>query len=187
MKAELTAGSPSESSEFWRCFLWMPFEVCIQFMEMNSIAHLEHQTFLTAYIILEKKKSLKTMTLYNPPNHFQSRSAVFTLRMMTLTYRKVKELDQSHVVTVTQHDSIRLQLRFIWLESKSFSSHTHAVFPLPSPTAQEGWPSRKELLTFFSLLQATSTWGNLRAHPQSWAWWQALAIPMQGKQRQVDL
>lgn len=61
------------------------------------------------------------------------------LQVMTLLYRKVKELDQSHIVTVTQCDSVRLQLSFIWLESKSFSPHTHAVSPHPY-TAQGGWP-----------------------------------------------
>ena len=145
MKAEVTAGSPSnrlQNSGIVYFLFWMLFEDCIQFVEINSTDHLGHETFLTAFIILaKKKKSLKKVTLYNPPNHLQSRPAVFTLQIMTLTHRKVKELDQSHIVTVTQHDSVRLQLRFIWLESRFFPSHTLAVFPLPNPTAQEGWPA----------------------------------------------
>lgn len=141
MKVALPAGGPSKSlqnSGIVSFLFWMLVEESIQFVKINSTDFLGHETFLTAYIIFRKKvwKMLSYViltTIYKAglPSSF--------LQVMTLLYRKVKELDQSHIVTVTQCDSVRLQLSFIWLESKSFSPHTHAVSPHPY-TAQEGWP-----------------------------------------------
>lgn len=81
--------------------------------------------------ILFQKKSLEKATLYNPHQHSQGRSAVFILQMMTPMYRKVKELDPSHTVTATQCDSVRLQLSFTCLESRSFAPHSCPLFPPP--------------------------------------------------------
>lgn len=81
--------------------------------------------------ILFWKKSLEKVTLCNPHQHSQGRSAVFILQMMTQMYRKVNELGQSHVVTETQHSNVRLQLSFSWLESRSFSPHSWPLSPSP--------------------------------------------------------